>query len=83
VEATVGERIYRREVRPHTSYLVSHDPRIHLGLGQADRVDSLNVYWADGTLDSFQDLQVNQILKLRQGASGVAESVMPGAGTSP
>jgi hypothetical protein len=48
--------------------------RQHFGLGDATAVDSLVVFWPDGTTDSWIDLQVNAILTLEQGGH---QSTMP------
>jgi hypothetical protein len=48
VEIVAAGRAQRREVRPQSSYLSSHDPRAHFGLGGAARVDSVVVTWPDG-----------------------------------
>ena len=49
VEARVGERVMVREARAGHSYQASSDPRVHLGLGSAKRVDELTVVWPGGT----------------------------------
>lgn len=41
-------------------YLSSSDPRIHFGLGQDDRLDSIKVTWPDGKKSIVQRTQANQ-----------------------
>jgi hypothetical protein len=77
VEAFAGERAFRREVRPHTSYLSSHDPRIHIGFGPADQIDRLIVKWTDGAVGEWKSVPVRKHLRLRQGAE--APEVIQGA----
>ncbi len=48
VEIVAAGRTQRREVRPQSSYLSSHDPRAHFGLGAAAQVESVLVTWPDG-----------------------------------
>lgn len=48
VEIVVAGRTQRREVRPQSSYLASHDPRAHFGLGGATAVERVLVTWPDG-----------------------------------
>lgn len=48
VAARIGDRLVVREVRTGSSYLAAGDPRIHIGLGDADRVDEVVVRWPDG-----------------------------------
>ena len=66
VRATVGHRTFVREIRPQHSYLSSSDPRAHFGLASASRVDRLVVDWVDGTQSVLVDLDVNQVLVIRQ-----------------
>jgi len=47
-----GRRV-RRDVGAASSYLASNDPRVHLGLGAAERIDSVLVRWVDGTEERF------------------------------
>ena len=65
---------YRREIRPQQSYLCSSDPRAHFGLGDAERVERLEVIWPDGTVSVRTDIAVNQYVVVRQG---------PGSGDGP
>lgn len=49
VTVRAGERQWTREMNPSTSYLSSHDPRLHFGLGATQRYDAIEVEWSDGT----------------------------------
>lgn len=55
-------------LQPATSYLVSHDPTLHFGLGIAAQVDSIEVRWADGSAERFEGGAVNRTIHLRRGA---------------
>lgn len=44
---------YTRFLSPGTSYLSSHDPRLHFGLGDVVRFESVEVLWPDGLLEHF------------------------------
>ncbi len=73
VRLAVGDRVITRDVRAAYSYLASNDPRVHVGLGDADRVDSVTVRWADGTTDAFGSFAADQIVTLRRPtAAGMA-----------
>jgi hypothetical protein len=73
-----GGRSYTSWCVPQSSYLASHDPRVHFGLGTADRVESVEVWWPDGptetSLEVFPGVAVNQFLQLRRGAGAAANS---------
>lgn len=66
VEVTADGRTWRREVRPHSSYLSSSDPRVHFGLGNAKRVEHLSIIWPDGSVTERADVVVNQVLRVDQ-----------------
>jgi hypothetical protein len=68
-EATVhaGGRSWKRWLNPASSYLCSNDPRAHFGLGRADRVDSIEVVWPDGTVEDFRGGPVDERVTLRKG----------------
>jgi hypothetical protein len=68
-EVTVyaGGRHWQRSINPGYSYLCSNDPRAHFGLGQAERVDSIEVIWPDGVTEAFPGKSVDQTLVLRKG----------------
>ncbi len=70
-----GGRKFASWCVPQSSYLASHDPRVHFGLGAVERVDSIEVWWPDGPTETavevFPGAAVNQFLQLRRG-TGVA-----------
>jgi hypothetical protein len=45
------------------------DPRLHFGLGKATVADSIEIRWPDGTVDRFEQVKANQILKLTHKAT--------------
>ena len=54
--ARVGEREMPREVRVGGSYLSQSEPWILLGLGQAPKVDRLEVRWPSGEVEELRDI---------------------------
>ncbi|MDH3291951.1 MAG: VCBS repeat-containing protein [Gemmatimonadota bacterium] len=60
-----GQRQYI-DHSPYRGYQSSMDDRIHFGLGDAQRVDSLEVVWPDGRYQVLTDLQVDRVLTVRQ-----------------
>jgi tetratricopeptide (TPR) repeat protein len=53
------------------SYLSAGDPRLHFGLGNAQRIESLEVRWPSGRVDRYHDLPVDTGYLLREGAAKV------------
>ena len=60
VSVTTGEHTQIQEVNPGASYLSSHDPRCHFGLGTNTAIDRLEVRWQSGVVQVFENLSANQ-----------------------
>ncbi len=56
------------------SFLASHDPREILGIGQAAKLDSLEIKWPSGKVDKLTNVPINAYLKIVEG-EGTAKSV--------
>jgi hypothetical protein len=51
------------------SYIACNDPRVHFGLGKADKIDSLEVQWPSGTpkREKFEVGGVDRVIVIEQG----------------
>jgi hypothetical protein len=67
VTVRIGTRRWVQWVNPAFSYVCSNDPRVHFGLGSAQRVDSIEVVWPDGTEESFPGQPTNRFVVLKKG----------------
>ena len=56
-----------RDIEAGDSYMSSHDPRAHFGLGAAERVDEVVVIWPDGSRSTRRDLEARRFVVIRQG----------------
>lgn len=56
-----------REIKAGGSFVSSSDPRAHFGLGKATKVDSLEIRWPSGTVETLKDLPINRIMALTEG----------------
>jgi hypothetical protein len=72
-----GKTAQKRLIRSGTGYLSQDAFRQHFGLGNAEKVDTLEIRWPDGTVSSHENLKVNQILTLEQPAPVAAEEPAP------
>lgn len=60
-------RRFKRWLNPGYSYLCSNDPRLHFGLGDAERIESIEVLWPDGSRERFDGCPADRILTLSKG----------------
>lgn len=67
IRLTVGERRQLGFVQPGGSYLSSHDPRVHFGMGEASQFDSIEVTWNDGQKEMFTGGPADQFVILPRG----------------
>ncbi len=57
----------QRRVRSDGSYLSANDPRVHFGLGAMSGIDHIEVQWLGGSCESWSQIPVDRIVKLREG----------------
>jgi hypothetical protein len=67
VVGTGGGRTWVADVSPASSYLSSSDPRIHWGLGDVRKLDTLTIRWPSGEKQTLHDLAVDRILHIEFG----------------
>ncbi len=67
VEVHAGSLVQTDQVRSGASYLSQSDLRLHFGLGKAERVDKLVVYWPSGHVEEVVDVAVDRTLILTEG----------------
>jgi hypothetical protein len=71
-----GSRLFVDEVRSGSSYDSNNDMRVHFGLGPAAKLDSVQVRWPSGLLEKFDNLAVDKLHILKEGA-GLAVKSQP------
>jgi len=55
------------EVRSGGSYYSQNDLRVHFGLGNADKVQLLEIRWPSGQIDQLKNISVNQLIFVKEG----------------
>ena len=55
------------EVRSGGSYYSQNDLRVHFGLGNADRVQLLEIRWPSGQIDQLKNISANQLIFVKEG----------------
>ncbi len=67
VVVKAGQRRWVGAINPGLSFLSSHDPRAHFGLGTAERVDAIEVSWPDGRREAFPGRAADPAVEVRRG----------------
>jgi len=56
-----------REIKAGGSFMSTSDRRAHFGLGKARTVDTLEIRWPSGAVETLRNLPVNRILTYKEG----------------
>ena len=67
------------ELRSGGSYFSQNDMRLHFGLDQAILVDQLEVRWLSGQVDTWKNLQINQLYVVQEGGKILKNGPLKGA----
>jgi hypothetical protein len=62
-----GGRRWWSICQPASSYLSSHDPAVHFGLGSAGSFERLEILWPDGNREHFAGGPTDRLLIIRRG----------------
>jgi hypothetical protein len=68
VRIKAGGRSQWRDVAAGDSFMSTHDPRPHFGLGSAETVDEVDVKWPDGSHSLRRGVKARQFLRIREGS---------------
>ncbi len=66
VRLRAGGREQIREVGTSGSFASASDPRVHFGLGALSRVESIEVRWPSGAVQTFKDLPVDRLVVVHE-----------------
>ncbi|MGO9336983.1 MAG: CRTAC1 family protein [Terracidiphilus sp.] len=67
LKLTSGGVVQVDQAKGGTSYMSASDPRIHFGLGQRAKVESLVITWPSGQVDKLTSLPINKIIAVKEG----------------
>jgi hypothetical protein len=66
------------ELRSGGSYFSQNDMRMHFGLEQATKVDTVEIRWLSGQVDQLKDLEANRLYVIQEGGKILkAETLKP------
>ena len=66
IRLQTGTQVQWREINGAGSYLSHSELTTHFGLGRAQRVEQLDIFWPDGTTSTLRDLPGDKLLAIRQ-----------------
>ncbi|MFP5236223.1 MAG: CRTAC1 family protein [Acidobacteriota bacterium] len=66
------------EVRSCNGYYSASDLRIHFGLGEAKKVDLVEIRWPSGAVDTLKDLDVNRLYVVQEGGKILKAEALKG-----
>jgi hypothetical protein len=74
---TASGRAHWTLLQPATSYLSSHEPVVHFGLGGDATYQSIEVLWPDGQRERFPGGSSDRLVTVRSGTGSVPGRVSP------
>jgi len=88
--AAIGARVTIRaagvkqfsEVRGGGSYLSQNDLRLHFGLGTAAKMESVEIRWPNGMVETLQNIAADCIYTIEEGAGIRDTKALPSPGTA-
>lgn len=73
LKLVAGGMTQTEEVHSGGSYLSQNDMRVHFGIGAAKKIDSLEVRWPSGRVETVKDLDADNFYSILEG-SGVVDA---------
>lgn len=78
VKITAGGMTQTEETHSGGSYLSQNDLRVHFGLGAAKKIESVEIRWLSGRVETMKDLEVDKFYAVLEGTGIVVrEKIMP------
>jgi hypothetical protein len=63
---TTGSLRQIQDLVPVRGYLSQMDPRLHFGLGPAEKADQVEIRWPGGRVETLTDVKANQVLTVTE-----------------
>ena len=76
VKVAAGDLVLHDEKKGGMSYQSAQDPRLHFGLGERSKVDSVEIFWPSGERTRLANLKADQVLTVRE-SHGLIERSFP------
>jgi enediyne biosynthesis protein E4 len=80
IKIVAGGMTQTDEIHSGGSYLSQNDLRVHFGLGSAVKIDSVEIHWPSGKVESLENLAADHFYSVLEGQGVVpAERIRPSA----
>jgi hypothetical protein len=66
ITLTAGGQTQYTEARCPSAFLGQSDRRVHFGLGPTQTIDSIEIRWPSGAVQTINNVKVDQILKIKE-----------------
>jgi hypothetical protein len=66
IAVTTASGTQHNHVTTAVGYGCASEPRVHFGLGKDSVVQKMEVVWPSGIVQTFEDIEANQILKIKE-----------------
>ena len=84
IKIVAGGMTQTAEVHSGGSYLSQNDVRVHFGVGSARKIDTVEIRWLSGKVETFGDLAPDQFYSVLEGQGIVpAARIRPAAVKKP
>lgn len=78
VKITTGKIVQTEEIRSGGSYLSQSDLRVHFGLGTATKIDSVEIRWNSGKVETIKNVEIDKFHAILEGEGIVqADKIRP------
>jgi enediyne biosynthesis protein E4 len=78
IKLTTGNIVQTEEIRSGGSYLSQNDLRVHFGLAKATKIDSIEIRWNSGKVETIKDVAINKFHAILEGEGVVSfEKIRP------
>jgi hypothetical protein len=67
VKVSMGSLVQYDHVRAGGSYISGNDVRLHFGLANNRKADTVEVTWPSGTVEKIENVRANQIIEITEG----------------
>ena len=67
IKVTTGKIVQNEEIRSGGSYLSQNDLRVHFGLGNATKIDSIEIRWNSGKVETIKDVAADKFYAILEG----------------